>query len=1058
MDIGVLTGELELKDSLSSGLEIAADHIREFAEEFEGMTSVLIGGAALVVTAIAGITTAIVKLGEKGAEINDVASTLDRFAGGAAVAEDILVKLRAGTLDTVSDMDLMRSSSKLLAAGVKLTADQFGTLSQTAFILQNQGLGPTKNMLDMVSQAMLTGRTRSLEMKIGKLDLTKGEEAYAKSLGTTLSQLNATGLIEAKRYALLGALNKKVQEAGEQHRDFGEQLEFAQTQIGNWTEKLEQQVAASPHVNQALESIGAALVRVFGSDSQTLLDAVVSSIDKFSDGVTKAVPYVESFMKGVKDTIKFLWDYKGAIEDVVIGLAVYKTALIAIEGWQTAVALSSVGMVTKIKAAWAIVAAPATLLAIGATMGAAWMDGFVGVILGKGGVKGLQDNIHDALNGALRAKVTDTIEFRIDPKVVEETAKNAAVDLVKMTQQQLDRLKPGALNEKGLTAGDITDFGDNYHLDTLIEGLKGSGDAIEDVVKEGQRLDEIEEAIRRNEFAALQFKIVVEQSIPKVISLADAMEQLPIPIDQFIGPEQHISLAITNAKTLTDTWSIGLGELSTSFQSLAQVAGDSLGGLVKDIGTVITSLNTVAKGLEQAKAGFTGFDSAGNYVGKNKAAGVSGAASAVAGVVGGTVSGIQQINAGGKTEALGAAQIAAGDIGTGAMIGSIIPGIGTAVGAAAGAVVAGITIIAAHFGKVSQAEKDARVAADSWKSSVVSTFDSLATASEKAEAGTEEWKKVNIQVRDAFIQMGSTESAAMKALGTVNDASHQSAAAVAAATKSITDTLNKVVDVQNGVSALTDAWKAYGNKLPDSVKPAIDALLTMKGLTDDQRSALQALTADVRPNYEQLTKDAADLGITLEQLGPKFEQGKLEDSSMGLLAKIKELQAAGGDLGGELGGAAGKISEMVNESKKFGTAIPEDWKPYLTLMSSLGQLTDDQGKAISDLTDIKFEDTPLDRGITSLNEAIEHLASVLNSIPGAAGNAASALAGLNTTTTTSPTVSVSSPATTTAGFGGSSGSGDTVVAPAQLVLKDGRVIAEIVAPDLIKELRRQAII
>ena len=60
-------------------------------------------------------------------------------------------------LVAVDDFTLMKESAHLLSAGVQLTAADFGTLGSAAFILQNRGLGSTKEMLDLVSDAILLG-------------------------------------------------------------------------------------------------------------------------------------------------------------------------------------------------------------------------------------------------------------------------------------------------------------------------------------------------------------------------------------------------------------------------------------------------------------------------------------------------------------------------------------------------------------------------------------------------------------------------------------------------------------------------------------------------------------------------------------------------------------------------------------------------------------------------------------------------------------------------------------------------------------------------------------
>jgi hypothetical protein len=324
MDIGTLTGQIQIEDHASRVLDFIGDQIKKFGEtftkhaeeaaksgeligaSFSGVAGTIIADAAAVTAAIAAVTGVIIALGNRGSDVNDVANTFDHFTGTAERAAATMEALRKGTLGTVDDFDLMKSSTKLLAAGVNLTADQFGTLSSAAFVLQNQGLGPTKDMLDLVSQALLTGRTRTLEMKIGKIDLAKAEREYAASIG--VEKLSRMQKVEADRIGILDALNKKVKEAGEQHRDFGEQMEHAIVVIKNWGDELASRVASSSHVTEAVSAVGTALQKAFGGDSQTLLEFIVKWIDRFADAWKKWAPIIIDYAAKIRDWVEKILD------------------------------------------------------------------------------------------------------------------------------------------------------------------------------------------------------------------------------------------------------------------------------------------------------------------------------------------------------------------------------------------------------------------------------------------------------------------------------------------------------------------------------------------------------------------------------------------------------------------------------------------------------------------------------------------------------------------------------------------------------------------------------
>src|SRR5580765_1703762 len=160
MDIGSLTGQIAIEDQMSGVLNIATSHIEGFVTSFEGAFGAIGVGAAAAVTAIVGVTAAITALGNRGADINDLSGTLDQFSGSAANTANIMQEMAAGTLNTVDNFELMKDASKLLSSGTLKNAEDFGTLSQAAFVLQNRGLGSTTEMMGMLSSAMMTGRTR----------------------------------------------------------------------------------------------------------------------------------------------------------------------------------------------------------------------------------------------------------------------------------------------------------------------------------------------------------------------------------------------------------------------------------------------------------------------------------------------------------------------------------------------------------------------------------------------------------------------------------------------------------------------------------------------------------------------------------------------------------------------------------------------------------------------------------------------------------------------------------------------------------------------------------
>jgi hypothetical protein len=138
-----------------------------------------------------------------------------------------------------------------------------------------------------------------------------------------------------------------------------------------------------------------------------------------------------------------------------------------------------------------------------------------------------------------------------------------------------------------------------------------------------------------------------------------------------------------------------------------------------------------------------------------------------------------------------------------------------------------------------------------------------------------------------------------------------------------------------------------------------------------------------RPDFEQLASMAEQYGITLEGLGPQFEQGHLEDRAQQLFDDFDALTRAGGDVGGVLAGMSDEISNLVQDSLKFGTAIPDNMRPLIEELARSGQLLDENGVAITDIAGLEFEDTPLAEGLSTLNDTILALIDTLAGVPDA---------------------------------------------------------------------------
>jgi hypothetical protein len=319
-DIGVVRGLIELQDNFTGQLGLAEAALGQFTKQNQESLIAVAGAVGLVTAAFGLAATAVYNLGQRGADVKDVESTLEHFSGTAAAAAANLDALRNGTQGTVEDFLLMKDASKLLSAGVKLNTEDFSTLGEAAFVLQNRGLGGTKEMLNLVSDAMVTGRTRALSMALGVIDVGDAEEKYAQQLGITKDHLSDTGKVEAKRLAIMGMLRTAVADAGTQERDFGEQIEFAQAAMTNWIDELGKAIATSPALAAGMKAIESALKAAFGGDSQ---EAIATTMEAIKSGALITV----SFGIAAVETARVIHRAWEAIRTIVLGV---ETVLVAV--------------------------------------------------------------------------------------------------------------------------------------------------------------------------------------------------------------------------------------------------------------------------------------------------------------------------------------------------------------------------------------------------------------------------------------------------------------------------------------------------------------------------------------------------------------------------------------------------------------------------------------------------------------------------------------------------------------------------------------------------------
>lgn len=176
-------------------------------------------------------------------------------------------------------------------------------------------------------------------------------------------------------------------------------------------------------------------------------------------------------------------------------------------------------------------------------------------------------------------------------------------------------------------------------------------------------------------------------------------------------------------------------------------------------------------------------------------------------------------------------------------------------------------------------------------------------------------------------------------------------------------------------NSLIQAAVKTGQKVPAEMQPVLKQMAELGLLTDQTKKALLGLSTDTT-DWTAMEEAAQRYGIELSALGPAYRQSKIDETSSQILADFKMLQAAGGDVNGILKGMSDEISQVVIDSKKFGTEIPADMKPLIEQLAASGQLLDENGQKITDLSTLDFAE-PISAGFDRIVAAIEKLSDTL---------------------------------------------------------------------------------
>lgn len=178
-------------------------------------------------------------------------------------------------------------------------------------------------------------------------------------------------------------------------------------------------------------------------------------------------------------------------------------------------------------------------------------------------------------------------------------------------------------------------------------------------------------------------------------------------------------------------------------------------------------------------------------------------------------------------------------------------------------------------------------------------------------------------------------------------------------------------------------------KNAEQYKKAVDDLTAAFGAYQQKIDGLKGEIADLQKStvvdFGKMADIAKKYGVGLEGLGPKFQAAQIGASAQGIIDDFDTLNRGLGDVDEALTVMRKPINDIVNDSLKFKTAIPENFRPWVEQLSKTHQLIDENGKEIEDLTDIKFG-APVATEFQKVTDKIVELTLKLDDLIKALGN------------------------------------------------------------------------
>jgi hypothetical protein len=158
------------------------------------------------------------------------------------------------------------------------------------------------------------------------------------------------------------------------------------------------------------------------------------------------------------------------------------------------------------------------------------------------------------------------------------------------------------------------------------------------------------------------------------------------------------------------------------------------------------------------------------------------------------------------------------------------------------------------------------------------------------------------------------------------------------------------VDLAGAWGDRSAAGLEHFNGLLDQFREKLQLTDQIKGIKEQ----IATLEGELVPTWDQVNAAVQRYGGNVDGLGRKLQQLYTTDTATQMINDWELLTRAGGSATTVAKMMQEEVNALVQQSIKYGTAIPENMRPVLESLADQGLLLDASGKKITDLGGLKF--------------------------------------------------------------------------------------------------------